>query len=57
MRGHVQEPRGKSLRRIAAVVGTTTDWLLSGTGKAPTARTIRAALEAARARTDAERAA
>lgn len=41
-------PGGDNLLKIARVLGTTTDWLLDGSGKAPTVEQIAVAVVRAR---------
>lgn len=47
--GHVADPGMNLLKGITDALGISLDWLVSGTGEAPTAEQIRAAVEAARA--------
>jgi transcriptional regulator with XRE-family HTH domain len=47
-RGTVKYPRPETLARLAAVLGVSLDWLITGNGDEPTAEQVRAAVDAAR---------
>lgn len=49
-RGLRESPTAETLGRLARACGVSLDWLLSGTGKAPTERSVREALANAEAR-------
>lgn len=48
-RGTVKSPAPETLRLIARAFGVTTDWLITGEGERPTASSVLAAVESARA--------
>lgn len=43
--GHIVEPKGSIVANLAKLLGTTSDWLISGIGKAPTVLAAKAAWE------------
>lgn len=47
--GERPDPRGSTLAAVGRVLGCSVDWLISGTGPAPTEEQVRAAVEQARA--------
>lgn len=55
-RGHVwqiengarENPESKTVRALARVLGCSAGWLIEGEGKAPSGRTVRSAVAAAR---------
>jgi transcriptional regulator with XRE-family HTH domain len=51
-----KSPTGATLAKIAAALGVSTDWLLSGSGRAPAKSAIERAVRNARARAEARRA-
>lgn len=53
LRGTVGSPRADIAEKLARTLGVSLDWLISGTGHAPSAKKVRAAVEAARAAADA----
>lgn len=48
-RGHIQKPTGEVLGALARSLGITTDWLILGTGEAPSEEQVKAAVARARA--------
>ena len=42
--GERKNPESKTVSAIAAVLGVSTDWLLSGVGAAPTSEAVKAAV-------------
>jgi len=51
--GHVRHVGGDTVLKIARVLGTSADWLLSGEGREPSDSAIRSAVAAARSPSDA----
>jgi transcriptional regulator with XRE-family HTH domain len=49
--GERENPEGRTVAAIAAALGVSTDWLLNGTGAAPTAKSVKAAVSCAETRT------
>jgi ribosome-binding protein aMBF1 (putative translation factor) len=49
--GERKDPGGSTVAAIAAALGVSTDWLLNGTGKAPTAQTVKSAVTRAETKT------
>jgi len=47
--GVVKNVTAGTIAKLARTLGSTTDWLITGEGKKPTERVIRAAVEVARA--------
>ena len=52
--GHRENPTRESVAGLRRVLGASADWLLFGEGTAPSARRVRAAVEAARAAAPAD---
>jgi transcriptional regulator with XRE-family HTH domain len=52
-RGDGQRPEADTIARLARALGTSSEWLLCGTGQRPTERAIRQAVARARAQREA----
>ncbi len=48
--GVVKNVSAETVAKLAHVLGASLDWLIAGEGKAPSERTVRSSVEAARAR-------
>jgi transcriptional regulator with XRE-family HTH domain len=51
--GERENPEGRTVSSIAAVLGVSTDWLLNGTGEPPAAEGVRSAVAQAETRIEA----